>query len=90
MNCLDSNVQQDMNSKALFVLCLLIVTVYGGSLLSGRGFQTSTSIKRSLITETITFTDQNEDNNVPIEGNGKNGGNSNVVEFLKWKLKVLS
>ena len=62
-----------MNSKALFVLCLLIVTVYSGSLLSGRGFQTSTSIKRSLITETITFTDQNEDNNVPIEGNGKNG-----------------
>ena len=82
--------QQDMNSKALFVLCLLFVTVYGGSLLSGRGFQTSTSIKRSLITETITFTDQNEDNNVPIEGNGKNGANSNVVEFLKWKLKVLS
>ena len=75
-----------MNSKSLFVLCLLLVAVNSNSLFSGRGFETPTSIKRSFITNTITFTTQNEDNR-SIGGNGKK---SDVMNFLKWKLKSMS
>ena len=74
-----------MNSKTLvFVLCLLLVAVDSKSMFSGRGFQTSTSIKRSPHPEPTV---QNEDNR--SFRNGNNGQNpANVMGFLKWKLKV--
>ena len=69
------------------LLCLLLATVNSKTMFSGRGFETPTSIKRSFITNTITFTTQNEDNTRSIGGNGKK---SDVMNFLKWKLKFMS